>query len=206
VISTNVSPTFHLKSIKHSSYAEGTNMDILTGPVLRRADGYALNTSAKGNGMTRGYPCHPIEAAHHARNAQIVHNAYLAAKNSWLQRQLQTPLKLGDPPFVVGRRSVAGEGLPPRQPNLILEDTKPFRLSRNHFLIEQREKGYYLRDLRSTLGTIVNGQPIGDHFATDDVLMRAGENEVIAGGVHSPFVFSVFIPCIALSFAMTEGG
>jgi len=42
-----------------------------------------------------------------------------------------------------------------------------------------------VRDLRSTLGTIVNGQPIGDHFCTDDVLLRAGENEVIAGGAGS---------------------
>jgi hypothetical protein len=35
--------------------------------------------------------------------------------------------------------------------------------------------------------------PIGDHFSSDDVPLRAGENEVIAGGVDSPFVFSVFI-------------
>ena len=44
----------------------------------------------------------------------------------------------------------------------------------------------------STLGTIVNGEPIGNHFRTDDAPLRAGENEVIAGGVDSPFVFSVF--------------
>ena len=46
----------------------------------------------------------------------------------------------------------------------MLDDTGPFRLSRNHFMIEQRHEGYHVRDLRSTLGTIVNGQPIGDHF------------------------------------------
>jgi hypothetical protein len=56
---------------------------------------------------------------------------------------------------------------------------------------EQRHEAYHVRDLRSTLGTIVNGQPIGDHFCSDDVLLRAGENEVIAGGSGSPFVFSV---------------
>ena len=76
----------------------------------------------------------------------------------------------------------------------MLDDTGPFRLSRNHFMIEQRHEGYHVRDLRSTLGTIVNGQLIGDHFCTDDVLLRAGENEVIAGGAGSPFVFSVSIP------------
>jgi hypothetical protein len=51
-----------------------------------------------------------------------------------------------------------------------------------------------VRDLRSKLGTIVNGQPIGDHFRGDEAVLRAGDNEVIAGGVDSPFVFSVFVP------------
>ena len=60
-------------------------------------------------------------------------------------------------------------------------------------MIEKRGGGYHVRDLRSTLGTIVNGEPIGDHFRTDDAPLRRGQNEVIAGGVESPFVFSVSI-------------
>src|SRR5258708_4056212 len=90
-----------------------------------------------------------------------VNNAYLAAKNPWLQRQFHPPLGLGDLPFVVGRGPVAWEGLPPLQPDLKLDDTVPFRLSRNHFMIEKRYGNYYVRDLCSTLGTIVNGEPIG---------------------------------------------
>jgi hypothetical protein len=204
-------------------------MNLVIGPVLRHADGYAFDTWTAGKGVARSYAYDRIEYAYYARNAEIkasargralaaivcqsldefimkltgdeypISNVYLAAKNRWLQRQLHTPLGLADRPFVVGRRPVAGEGLPPRQPDLMLDDTGPFRLSRNHFMIEQRHQGYrhqgyYVRDLRSTLGTIVNGQPIGDHFCTDDVLLRSGENEVIAGGVGSPFVFSVSIP------------
>jgi CRP/FNR family transcriptional regulator, cyclic AMP receptor protein len=109
-----------------------------------------------------------------------------------LQRQFRASLRLGDLPFVVGRGPVAWEGLLPLQPDLKLDDTVPFRLSRNHFMIGKRDGNYYVRDLRSTLGTIVNGEPIGD-FRGDDAALRAGENEVIAGGVNSPFVFSVFI-------------
>jgi CRP/FNR family transcriptional regulator, cyclic AMP receptor protein len=123
----------------------------------------------------------------------LVNNAYLAAKTLWLERQLHTPFELGDLPFIVGREPVAGEGPPPLQPDLKLDDTAPFRLSRNHFAIEKREGGYHVRDLRSTLGTIVNGEPIGTHFRTDDAPLRAGENEVIAGGMDSSFVFSVFV-------------
>jgi CRP/FNR family cyclic AMP-dependent transcriptional regulator len=119
--------------------------------------------------------------------------AYLAAKNPWLQRQFRAALGFSDLPFIVGRRPVAEEGLPPLQPDLKLDDTVPFRLSRNHFMIEKRDGSYYVRDLRSTLGTIVNGEPIGDHLRGEDAPLRAGENEVIAGGVDSPFVFSVFI-------------
>jgi hypothetical protein len=118
---------------------------------------------------------------------------YLAAKSPWLQRQFHTPLGLGDLPFVVGRRPIPGEGPPLWQPDLMLDDSAPFRLSRNHFIIEKRDGAYHVRDLCSTLGTIVNGEPIGNHFRTDDMPLRAGENEVIAGGVDSPFVFSLTI-------------
>ena len=199
-------------------------MNIVIGPVLRRGDGFAFDTWSAGRGVTRSYPYHRIDQAYYARNAEIkasvhsrplaaivcqtldefvvkltgdgypVDNAYLAAGHPWLQRQLHDPVGLGDRPFVVGRRPVAGEGLPPRQPDLMLDDPGPFRLSRNHFMIEQRREGYHVRDLCSTLGTIVNGQSIGGDFGTDDVLLRFGENEVIAGGVRSPFVFSVSIP------------
>jgi hypothetical protein len=155
---------------------------------LREADDRIVNDERRRGG------------AHGTRNEadsqtalKLVNNAYLAAKNPWLQRQFHAPLGLGDLPFVVGRGTVAREGLPPLQPDLKLNDTVPFRLSRNHFMIEKRNGSYYVRDLCSTLGTIVNGEPIGDHFRGDDAPLQAGENEVIAGGVGSPFIFSVFI-------------
>jgi CRP/FNR family transcriptional regulator, cyclic AMP receptor protein len=122
-----------------------------------------------------------------------VDNAYLAAKNTWLQRQFHGKLQLSNLPFIIGRGPVAREGLPPLQPDLKLDDTVPFRLSRNHFMIEKRDGSYYVRDLSSTLGTIVNGEPVGEHFRSDEALLRRGENEVIAGGVDSQFVFSVLI-------------
>src|SRR5258708_2223824 len=102
-----------------------------------------------------------------------VNSPYLAAKNPWLQHQFCSPLGLGDLPFIVGRRPAAREGLPPWQPNLELIDTAPFRLSRNHFTIEKHDGGYRVRDLCSTLGTIVNREPIG-HYARSDAAASWG--------------------------------
>ena len=122
-----------------------------------------------------------------------VNTVLLAAKYPWLQQQLQARFELSNLPFVIGRRPTAEEGPPLWQPDLTFDDIAPFRLSRNHLMIEQRDGSYHVRDLCSTLGTIVNGEPIGNHFRTDHAPLQTGDNEVIAGGLDSPFVFSLFI-------------
>jgi hypothetical protein len=182
-----LSPTEFLDQIASSPRAARELIQRLS-QRLREADDRIVNDERR-SGRADGNPKH----ADSRTAVALVNNAYLAAKNPWLQRQFDTPLELGDLPFVVGRRLVAGEELPTLEPDLKPDDAAPFRLSRNHFTIEKRDGSYYVRDLGSTLGTIVNGEPIGDHFRADDALLRAGENEVIAGGVDSPFVFSVFV-------------
>jgi CRP/FNR family transcriptional regulator, cyclic AMP receptor protein len=183
-----LTPTEFLDQIARSPRAARELIQRLS-QRLREADDRIVNDERR-SGRAHG----TRKDADSQTAVELVNNAYLAAKNPWLQRQFHAPLRLGDLPFIVGRGPVAREGLPPLQPDLKLDDTVPFRLSRNHFMIEKRDGNYYVRDLCSTLGTIVNGEPIGDHFRGDDAPLRAGENEVIAGGVDSPFVFSVFIP------------
>ena len=165
---------------------------------LREADDRIVKVENRG-GRARG----SWRDADNQTAEASANSPYLAAKNTSLQHQFCSPLGLGDRPFIVGRRPAAGEGLPPWQPDLELNDGAPFRLSRNHFAIEEHDGGYRVRDLCSTLGTIVNGEPIGQYVAADastawghlasDAPLRAGENEVIAGGANSPFVFSVFL-------------
>jgi hypothetical protein len=178
-----LTPAEFLDEMAHSPSAARELIQRLS-QRLREADDRIVNDERRSS---RGY------AGQKDAGSQMVQvlgtNAYLAAKNPWLQRQLPTPLGLGDLPFIIGRRPNAGEE-PPLEQDLKLDDVAPFRLSRDHFVIEKRDGGYHVRDLRSTLGTIVNGQPIGSHFRTDDAPLRAGENEVVAGGVDSPFVFS----------------
>ena len=96
-------------------------------------------------------------------------------------------------PFVVGRVPLPEESEPPRSPDLQIRDDVPFRLSRDHFEIQQMRSGFSVSDLHSTLGTIVNGKPIGTHFMQDSAPLQRGENRVTAGGYDSPFDFVIVI-------------
>jgi hypothetical protein len=183
-----LTPTEFLDQIARSPQAARELIQRLS-QRLRQADDRIVDDERRSGRAQKTQ----TDADGHTTAVVSVNNAYLSAKGPWLQRQFRTPLGLDDLPFIVGRGSVAREGLPPLQPDLKLDDTVPFRLSRNHFMIGRRKGSYYVRDLSSRLGTIVNGEPIGEHFRGDDAPLRAGENEVIAGGVGSPFVFSVFI-------------
>lgn len=98
-------------------------------------------------------------------------------------------------PYVVGRMPGPGEAAPPITVDLMLSEGPPHRLSRAHFWLEARPgasaKGHAIRDLGSALGTQVNGTPIGHNFSADDAPLQAGENEIIAGGAESPYVFMI---------------
>ncbi len=155
---------------------------------LREADDRIVNDERRSGGAHENR-----EIALNHTVVSSVNTVFLTAKDPWLQQQLQARFELSNLPFVIGRRPTAEEGPPLWQPDLSLDDIAPFRLSRNHFMIEQRDGAYHVRDLCSTLGTIVNGEPIGNHFRTDDAPLQTGDNEVIAGGLDSPFAFSVFI-------------
>jgi CRP/FNR family transcriptional regulator, cyclic AMP receptor protein len=183
---TILTPTEFLDEIARSPRSARELIRRLT-QRLREADDRIVGDESRSGRAHRNTDAHSQKAV------VLVNNGYLAAKHPWLRRQFHTPLELGNLPFVVGRAAVPGEGPPPLQPDLKLEDTAPFRLSRNHFMIEKRDRTYHVRDLCSTLGTIVNGVPIGDDFRGDDAALQAGENEVIAGRVDSQFIFAAFI-------------
>jgi CRP/FNR family transcriptional regulator, cyclic AMP receptor protein len=58
-------------------------------------------------------------------------------------------------------------------------------------MIARSARHIVVRDLASTLGTIVNGHSIGHHFGSDSAELRPGENRVVAGGWGSAFEFQV---------------
>ncbi len=125
----------------------------------------------------------------------ILHGSriFLSAQTEGLRARIGAePIPVEKSPFVVGRAPVMDEARPLQQPDLVIEDEEPFRLSRQHFMIADSGDHVIVSDVGSRLGTIVNGQPIGHHFAKDSAPLHAGENQVVAGGLDSPFVFSLF--------------
>ena len=118
----------------------------------------------------------------------------LAARTDALRTQMgRDTIHIASFPFIVGRAPLPEETTPLQHPNLVVVDKRPFRLSRDHFLIERNGSGVFVHDLNSTLGTIVNARAIGRHFPADTAELARGENTIIAGGSESPFEFSVVV-------------
>jgi CRP-like cAMP-binding protein len=93
-------------------------------------------------------------------------------------------------PFRIGRRSTRRED-PLEVNDLLLPDSNPFNVSRNHFSIEKNSDGIFIHDRGSYLGTIVNGKVIGGNHHGAWTTLTEGENEVIAGSHQSPFRFRI---------------
>ena len=94
-------------------------------------------------------------------------------------------------PFSVGRLPVGKERQAVLPIDLIISDSRPFRISRQHFALYQNPEGCGILDLGSALGTEVNGVFLGHNFGKDFEYLKLGENRVTAGGVGSPFRFKV---------------
>jgi CRP/FNR family cyclic AMP-dependent transcriptional regulator len=94
--------------------------------------------------------------------------------------------------FRVGRSSGRHED-PLEINDLILHDSPPYNVSRNHFSIEQTSVGVFVHDRGSFLGTIVNDEVIGGHHHGATIMLGEGDNEIIAGSHHSPFRFRVAV-------------
>jgi CRP/FNR family cyclic AMP-dependent transcriptional regulator len=107
-----------------------------------------------------------------------------------LSKEGMTVTKL---PFSVGRLPEGKEPRPAMPIDLAISDSKPFRLSRQHFAFYQNPQGCGVLDLGSTLGTEVNGVFLGHNFGKDFEYLKQGENKITAGGVGSPFVFKVLV-------------
>lgn len=96
-------------------------------------------------------------------------------------------------PFSIGRLPIGKEPKPTVPIDLEISDSKPFRLSRQHFAFYQNPKGCGVLDLGSALGTEVNGVFLGHNLGKEFEYLKVGENKITAGGIGSPFSFRVLM-------------
>jgi len=75
--------------------------------------------------------------------------------------------------------------------DFLIADSEPFQVSRSHCSIEREGENFFVRDRGSTMGTIVNGIPIGVQHSGLTVDLRRGENTLILGSTRSPFKFKL---------------
>ncbi len=96
-------------------------------------------------------------------------------------------------PFRVGRPAIDDEPPPPYHIHLSLDDERPFKLSRLHFLIDETPDGPVIVDCGSRLGTVVNGLFIHGSGGDAQAPLRVGSNIVVAGGRASEFRFKIVV-------------
>jgi CRP/FNR family transcriptional regulator, cyclic AMP receptor protein len=101
------------------------------------------------------------------------------------------PIAITRLPFTLGRQPNEDEAPPMITADLAIPEPGPYRLSRAHFSLIASNGEVVVRDLASTLGTIVNDRPIGRDFPADSAPLHKGENTIVAGGKGSPFAFRV---------------
>ena len=94
-------------------------------------------------------------------------------------------------PFSFGRRPRDGERTPALPVDLTVDDDAPFRISRLQFTLVRSEVGLSLVDASSARGTIVNGQIVGQGASTEHAPLHVGSNDIIAGGIDSPYRLSL---------------
>lgn len=112
-------------------------------------------------------------------------------KTGWKGRRID--VEVSKFPFRIGRAN-DGRGPSPLATNdLSIADEKPFHISRNHCIIERSGDAFLVRDFGSTVGTIVNGTPIGEAFDSFIAPLHSGENTLILGGEEGPQHFTVVV-------------
>jgi CRP/FNR family transcriptional regulator, cyclic AMP receptor protein len=137
-----------------------------------------------------GHATGPGDAAPAAVGERVM---VLAGSDALVSRLPAEGVAVDRLPFEVGRRPAEGEGRPGGAVRLELEDGVPYRLSRRHFAVVAADGGLAVRDDHSTLGTVVNGEAVGEQFPRSEAPLRRGENLVVAGGADSPFAFRIVV-------------
>lgn len=94
-------------------------------------------------------------------------------------------------PFRIGRGN--DDGYPFSPMDLPLPDQRPFIVSRSHCRIECKVGAYFVRDVGSLTGTIVNGTTIGTEHPSLTAPLKPGENTLTIGPPASRHQYRILV-------------
>ncbi len=97
-------------------------------------------------------------------------------------------------PFTIGRWSKHASksswfSAKPTRKHLEIHDIAPYVISRHHCQIVQKATDVYIVDTQSRLGTWVNNEKVNNKTK-----LNKGSNTIHLGGLHSQFVYDIFVP------------
>jgi len=96
-------------------------------------------------------------------------------------------------PFHVGRHLWPDEKTTARKADLMVQASRGDDISPLHFAIENQEGRLIIRDLKSHLGTLVEGQRIGHFEESSFADLSYGSTSIQAGGLESPYHFQIIV-------------
>jgi len=94
-------------------------------------------------------------------------------------------------PFKIGRKTSHTYDKSFDENHMFIEDKIPYNVSKNHLSINYYENQFYILDRGSNLGTIVNGNLIGEKKSNYKYVLNKGENILIIGSETSPYQFKI---------------
>jgi len=94
-------------------------------------------------------------------------------------------------PFLVGRISRQRDTAS-QKPDLVIQESEPYRISQLHLSMERRGNRIFLVDRNSRYGSIVNNILLGEKIGgVAEISLNPGDNEIVPGGRNSPYIFKM---------------
>ena len=96
-------------------------------------------------------------------------------------------------PFRIGCHALADHRTSVSATELLLRSPDNYQIAHSYLVVETHDGQVMPRDLRSHLGTLVNGVRLAQFEPLDRIALKYGENEVQLGSIESPLCFRIIV-------------
>lgn len=130
------------------------------------------------------------DVLHHEEQQEA--NLVLSGKTPEARETLrQGDLSINKFPFLIGRYSKNANLDVFLKNDLVINEEKPYTVSRNHVAIVKEEDGIWIVDRGSASGTTVNGKELGGKNHETRLRLEREVNEIVLGSITSKFIFQL---------------